>query len=85
MISPDEDAVGDTIARVSDNLGVKAPGGLWHAILFYLAGTAVQECLAEEGIEYELFMFRNGTFSKSHDQLRRHMPGMLRAKYRCSA
>lgn len=77
MIAPDEGAVAEAIERVSGRLGVKPAGGLWHAILFYIAGTAVQEALAEEDIEYALFMFRNDVFSRSHELLRRHMPAYV--------
>lgn len=74
MISPDEDAIAENITKTANQLGIRTPRNLWHAMLFYVAGTAVKECLAEEGIEHELFMFRHGTFSRHHDALRSHMP-----------
>lgn len=77
LILPDAGTVAQDIKRISGQLGKQPQGGLWHGILFYFAGTAVQESLATEGIDYEMFMFRNGTFGKLHGVLRRHLPAYV--------
>lgn len=78
MIGPNQGAVADALEQVYGRRGLQPPAGLWHGILFYVAGTAVEEALAAEGIEYDQFMFRNGAFKKFHGALRRHMPDYVK-------
>ena len=70
--------VADTIKSISEELDVKVPRDLWHAVLFYFSGKAVQEALRDEGIEYELMMITYDIFSRYHAVVFEHMPPYVR-------
>lgn len=50
---------------------------MWHAVLFYFAGSVIQDLLKEEGVDYELFMLRENVFGQYHEQLDAHMKPYL--------
>lgn len=75
VILPGEGAVAAAIAAAAERLGVPAPRHLWHAILFYFVGAAVDEQLARHGREdYEMYMKRHDVFSAFHDAVFAAMP-----------
>lgn len=49
-----------------------APGGAWHAILFYTAGEVTSRVLASDGVEYESYMDSYNVFGRWHEALERH-------------
>jgi hypothetical protein len=44
------DAIGSDLARAAAELGVRPPGNLWHAILFYTSGELTRRALAARGV-----------------------------------
>lgn len=51
VVSADESgAVGSDLKRAADELGVKPPPNLWHAILFYTSGELTRRFLAVRGV-----------------------------------
>ena len=64
----------ELISKVSERLGMVPPRNLWHSLLFYFSGIAVQEALEKEGVDYELYMIRNDVFSNHHEVIFKHMP-----------
>ena len=51
VVAADESgAVGADLKRAADELGVKPPPNLWHAILFYTSGELTRRFLAERGV-----------------------------------
>lgn len=80
IITNNKFTVADTIKRVSEELGVKVPRDLWHAVLFYFSGEAVQEALKDEGIEYELMMKTYDIFSRYHTVIFNYLPSYIRGK-----
>lgn len=66
--------VAELIDNVSKELNLEPPRNLWHSLLFYFSGLAVQEALANEGVDYELYMIRNDVFSRHHKTIFNHMP-----------
>lgn len=77
IISRSEYKMAEVISEVSENLGLNPPRNLWHSLLFYFSGIAVQEALAKEGIEYELYMVRNDVFGNHHEVIFKHMPAYI--------
>ncbi len=73
VVFPGKYAVGTMIKEISAELKTEEPRGLWHAILFYFSGLAVQEQLREEGIDHELIMMTNDIFSFYHLAMRNEM------------
>lgn len=69
LIDVEQGAVAAAIAKVSQQLEVRPPQRLWHAILFYLSGRIVQDLFNREGVEYQLMMFRKGIFESFHPYL----------------
>lgn len=67
----------ELISKVSERLNLEPPESLWHSLLFYFSGVAVQEALANEGIEYELYMIRNDVFGDHHKVIFEHMPAYV--------
>lgn len=51
---------------MSKELEMEFPKHLWHASLFYLCGRAVQDALAEIGIDHSMIMYERNVFSKYH-------------------
>ena len=80
IISRSEYKVAAVISEVSENLGLNPPRNLWHSLLFYFSGLAVQEALEDEGIEYELYMIRNDVFGNHHEVIFEHMPAYVRGE-----
>ncbi len=81
LISPRNWTVAETIGKVSGELEVEADGQLWHAILFYVAGRAVEESVeAERDEPYTLFMFEFGIFTTFHAALRQHFEPYIRGE-----
>ncbi len=67
----------ELISKTSERLKLNPPRNLWHSLLFYFSGTAVQDALEEEGIDYELYMVRNDVFGNHHKVIFKHMPDYL--------
>lgn len=70
----------DQVRDVGRRLKLRAPGGLWHGLLFYNAGAIVTEALAQAGVrDYEMYMFAERTFNFPgwHDAIRTHWPRYL--------
>lgn len=74
IISDDEYMVGETIQKVSEELKLDPPRQLWHSLLFYFSGIAVQDLMKAEGVEYELYMIRNDVFDRHHEVILKYMP-----------
>lgn len=49
---------------MSEEMGIEFPADLWHAALFYLAGKATQEKLAEYGIDHKMVMDEKNIFER---------------------
>ncbi len=78
FIFPSSGLVGETINQAVEELGIKAPRGLWHGYLFYFTGKVSQELLIKEGIEnYELYMVRRKVFDWFAPLLEKHLPAYL--------
>ncbi len=73
IIAPNEFKVAEIIKKTSQELNIKPPRQLWHGILFYLAGATTQQILAQEGIEYDLYMIRQQIFSSQIPYLTQFM------------
>lgn len=67
----------ELITKVSERLDMEPPRNLWHSLLFYFSGIAVQEALEKEGVDYELYMIRNDVFGNHHEVIFKHMPAYL--------
>lgn len=81
FIFPSGDFVGGTINQAVEDLGMKAPRGLWHGYLFYFTGKVSQELLVKEGItDYELYMVRRKVFDWFYPLLDKHLPAYLDGK-----
>lgn len=80
VIFPGRYAVGTELQKISNELGVEEPRGLWHAILFYFSGITVQELLKAEGIAHELMMVTGDIFSRHHAVVFEHMPAYVQGK-----
>jgi hypothetical protein len=74
IISGDEYKVGETIQKVSDELKRNPPRQLWHSLLFYFSGVAIQDLMKAEGVEYELYMIRNDVYGRHHEVILKYMP-----------
>ncbi|MBD8525967.1 hypothetical protein [Pseudomarimonas arenosa] len=82
VILQDRGSVAEAIAAASDRLGARAPRDLWHAILFFFVGVAVQEQLAQQGRpDYELYMKRNEVFKSLHPAVLGAMPDYVAGKH----
>lgn len=77
IISGSEYKVAEAISEAAENLELNPPRNLWHSLLFYFSGIAVQEALEDEEIEYELYMIRNDVFGNHHEVIFEHMPGYV--------
>lgn len=65
--------VGQAIDSVAAALGREHRGQLWHALLFYFSGRAVQDELAALGREHTLYMVDRDVFSEVHPLLFEHV------------
>lgn len=72
--------VATTIKEIAAESELVIPRQLWHAVLFYFAGSVIQDLLGEEGVDYELFMLREKVFGQYHEQLDRHMKPYLQGE-----
>ena len=78
FIFPNTGFVGETINQAVNELGMKAPRGLWHAYLFYFTGKTAQELLVKEGLQdYELYMIRRNVFQSFYPLLAQYLPAYL--------
>ncbi|MBT8062469.1 MAG: hypothetical protein KJO85_07275 [Gammaproteobacteria bacterium] len=73
------------INETADQLGMQRAGDLWHVMLFYLTGAAVQEALAKPGEgTYVPYMLRHdlwaGRWGQYREALETHLPGYLEGK-----
>jgi hypothetical protein len=63
------DAVGEDLARGQRETGLRAPPGLWHAILFYTSGELTRRALARRGIsDYQPFII--GMYERAYSRFR---------------
>lgn len=70
----------EDVRVVARQLGVRAPGALWHGLLFYNAGAITADRLASSGITgYEMYMHAQRTFDNPgwHDAIARHWRDFL--------
>jgi hypothetical protein len=76
-------AIGADIERASAELGVKAPGNLWHAILFYTSSELTRRALAARGVaDYHMIvkdMYARG-FKGYQQALESHWQAFLDGK-----
>ncbi len=80
LISGRRGMIAGTIKEVAAESGLSIPRQLWHAVLFYFAGTVTQELLTEEGIDYELYMLREKIFDQYYEELDAHMKPYLQGE-----
>ena len=66
-------AISNAITSVAEKLELQTPRGLWHGILFYLAGRVIQDQLNANGIDYELYMVREKVFDSYYPHLVKHV------------
>lgn len=80
IVAPASGAIGADLARAAEELGVKPPGNLWHAILFYTSGELTRRALAKRGVgEYEphiIGMYQRG-FAPFRKALETHWQAYL--------
>lgn len=69
-----------TIKEIAAESELVIPRQLWHAVLFYFAGSVIQDLLKEEGVDYKLFMLRENVFGRYHEQLGTHMKPYLQGE-----
>jgi hypothetical protein len=78
LILPDRGTVAAAIADASRRQGIEAPRNLWHALLFYLVGAAVEEQMAAHGRpDYVMYMRRNQVFASLHHAIFAPLPAYL--------
>jgi len=83
LIFPSNCFVGDAIKKAAGELGLSenAVRNMWHIYLFYFSGRVVEALLEEEWEEdYELYMVRNGVFSRSFPQVNEFLPAYMNGK-----
>ena len=62
-------AVAEAIRTAERELGVAAPRGLWHVLLFHTVGEAARDVLAAAGREYVPYMSREGLWDRAWPEL----------------
>lgn len=70
----------DDVRDAARRLNIRAPGPLWHALLFYNAGAITTDVLASAGIrDYRMYMSADKTFDRPgwHEAVARHWPAFL--------
>lgn len=73
--------IAGTINNISAVTGQKAPRSLWHAYLFYFSGWVARDYLRSNGMDnYDLYMVRNGVFSRHFRALDKHLPDYIEGK-----
>ncbi len=77
LISGRRGMVAATIKEIATESDLSIPRQLWHAVLFYFAGTVTQELLMEEGVDYERYMLREKVFNQYYEKLDIHMKSYL--------
>ncbi|HUE86055.1 MAG TPA: hypothetical protein VMO26_08255 [Vicinamibacterales bacterium] len=68
------------VSDVARDLKIRAPGGLWHGLLFYNAGAITTDALTKAGVGgYEMYMLAQKTFDFPgwHQAIARHWPAFL--------
>lgn len=68
------------IEEAGQEIYIKPPSELWHAILFYISGRVVLNILQEESINYEIYMKRNKVFANFYPFLEKYIEAYLNNK-----
>jgi len=63
VVTPDYGVVGRALEDAATRLRVPEPDGLWHAIIFFTAGSIVARLLRDDGVAYVPYADANGTYS----------------------
>ena len=82
MIDPSESKIGELVRSIADEVQYEKADQLWHALLFYFSGAAVQEALSERGVDHQLLMKTEGIFSRYHDPIFKHVSGYVAGEER---
>ncbi len=73
--------IGGTINDTAEVMNTRPPRQLGHAYLFYLTGQLTKTLLEQEGMDYpEIYMQRNGVFSRLFPLLKKHLDPYMNRK-----
>ncbi|MGD2070293.1 MAG: hypothetical protein PVI57_16575 [Gemmatimonadota bacterium] len=74
LVGPRSGAVARALGSAAREAGVeRLPPELWHVVLFYTTGRALEALLAERGTDYHPYLYSEGLFDRAWPELREPM------------
>ncbi|MBX2873302.1 MAG: hypothetical protein KTR30_14420 [Saprospiraceae bacterium] len=77
LISSRRGKVSELIQALAKEEELEIPRQLWHGVLFYFAGAVIKDLLVADGVDYELYMFRENVFGAYHEALTKSLDPYL--------